>query len=304
MKLRTLRVAALIAMCACEAAHALTVPEPTPQDKHLQVVPFTNDVIAVQGKPGMMTRIRFGDGETVTDYGMGDRDAWTVKYSGNQIAFVPKAVDGDTNMLVITNRHEYWFSVAMTENSFELREQADESVKKKHAGGKKSHLPTTWQLNIQYPLAEREAVAASDPKVRAEKAKARFESAFERAKREGRLDADYGYIGPDELLPTAAYNNGELTFILFPSTIALPQVYEKGADGVETRVASHMEGDMLVVHTVARKLIIRRGRLAGCLIDGQYNPSGANTNTYTISPDVQRVVNPAGAEAKAGEEAR
>ncbi|EML1601389.1 MULTISPECIES: TrbG/VirB9 family P-type conjugative transfer protein [Burkholderia] len=304
MKIRTLRIAALIAMFACEAAHALTVPESSPQDKHLQVVPFTSDVIAVQGKVGMMTRIRFGEGETVIDYGMGDKSAWTVKYSGNQIAFVPKAVDGDTNLLVITNRHEYWFSVAMSADSFELAQQPDESSKKKRASAKKAHLPTTWQLNIDYPLAERQAVAASDPKVKAVKAKARFESAFERAKREGRLDADYGYIGPDELLPTAAYNNGELTFILFPSTIALPQVYEKGVDGVESRVASHMEGDMLVVHTVVRKLIIRRGRLAGCLIDGQFNPSGANTNTYTISPDVQRVLNPAGEEAKAGEEAR
>ncbi|RDS97801.1 hypothetical protein DWU95_47355, partial [Burkholderia contaminans] len=148
----------------------------------------------------------------------------------------------------------------------------------RRAVAENAYLRKNWELKLDVPLAERQAVTASDPKAKGVKAKARFESAIERAKREGRLDADYGYIGPDELLPTAAYNNGELTFILFPSTIALPQVYEKGVDGVESRVASHMEGDMLVVHKVVRQLIIRLGRLAGCLIDGQSKPRGSKQN--------------------------
>lgn len=296
MKTHTLRVAFATAMLACGAAHAITVPSPSIQDKHLQVVPFTTDVIAVQGKIGMMSLIRFGKGETVVDYGMGDKEAWTVKYSGNQIAFVPRAQQGDTNLLVVTNRHKYWFSVAMSENSFAVDAADDDAPKKKR--GQKQYLPTTWELEIQYPASELQALAAKDPATVAAKAKAKIDTAFERAKREGRLDADYGYIGDDELLPTAAYNNGEMTFILFPNTIALPQVYEKEPDGTEVRSAFHMEGDMMVIHTVARKLIIRRGRLAGCLIDGQYNPTGSNTNTNTISPEVQRELNQPGASVK------
>lgn len=279
---------AVLAMLAWGTASAITIPVSSTQDKHLQVVPFTTDVIAVQGKIGMMSIIRFGKGETVVDYGMGDKEAWTVKYSGNQIAFVPRAPQGDTNLYVVTNRHKYWFSVAMTENSFPIEPAEEDSHKKRR--GPKQYLPTTWELEIQYPLAEQEAIAEKDPTVLARKAKQKVESAFERAKREGRLDADYGYIGDDELLPTAAYNNGEMTFILFPNSTALPTVYEKEEDGTEVRAAFHMEGDMMVIHTVARKLIIRRGRLAGCLIDGQYKPAGANTNTNTISTEIQREV--------------
>lgn len=288
--MKTLGLAiAVAAMLGCGTASAITVPESTAQDKHLQIVPFTSDVIAVQGKIGMMTVIRFNKGENVVDYGMGDKDAWLVKYSSNEIRFVPKAAQGDTNMFVVTTRHKYWFSVAMAENAFAI-ESADDD-----GGGKrkrqKQFLPTTWELQIDYPKAEQQAIAAKDPATIAAKQKSKLESAFERAKREGRLDADYGYIGDDELLPTAAYNNGEMTFILFPNTVAMPTVFEKEPDGTEVRAAFHMEGDMMVIHTVARKLMIRRGGLAGCLVDGQYNPTGSNTNTNTISPAVQRELN-------------
>jgi type IV secretion system protein VirB9 len=298
MTIRTLRAVALAAMMACGTAHALTVPVSTPQDKHLQVVPFTTDVIAVQGEIGIMSVIHFGDGEVIKDYGMGDKSAWNVKFDGNQIAFVPKAEQGDTNMYVVTNRHKYWFSIAMTAGKYPVV-GADEEDTKKGRAKVRQVLPTTWQLDLQYPVAEQQRVAAKDPAMLATKAKRNIETAFERAKREGRLDADYGYIGDDELLPTAAYNNGEMTYLVFAPTVALPTVYEKDADGTETRVGKHMEGDMMVIHTVARKLIIRRGKLVGCLIDGQFQPTGANSNTNTISPDVRRELNQVGtAEAK------
>lgn len=288
MNSRTLGAIALAAVLACGSAHAMTVPTTTPQDKHLQVVPFTNDVIAVQGEIGIMSVIHFGEGEVIRDYGMGDKGAWNVKFEGNQIAFVPKAEQGDTNMYVVTNRHKYWFSIAMTSNRYPVA--SDEDAKKK---ARKQFLPTTWQLDIQYPRAEVLASAAKDPAIMAAKAKRRVESEFDRAKREGRLDADYGYIGDDDLLPTAAYNNGEMTYIVFPPNVALPTVFEKDGDGTETRVGKHMEGDMMVIHTVARKLVLRRGTLAGCLIDGQFNPTGSNTNTNTISPNVERTIKPA-----------
>lgn len=288
---------ALAAMLWCGAADALTVPGSSAQDKHLQVVPFTTDVIAVQGKIGMMSVIRFNKGEKVVTYGMGDKNAWLVTFSGNEIRFVPQAPQGDTNMFVVTTRHKYWFSVAMTENSFPIEPEEDDSTSRRKRAPKQ-FLPTTWELQIDYPKVEQQAVAEKDPTAIATKQKAKLETAFERAKREGRLDADYGYIGDDDLLPTAAYNNGEMTFVLFPNTIAMPTVYEKEADGTEVRAAFHMEGDMMVIHTVARKLIIRRGRLAGCLIDGQYNPTGSNTNTNTISPEVQRELNPVGTTEK------
>lgn len=286
-------------------AHAVTIPASSAQDAHLQSVPFTNDIIAVQSQIGLMTVIRFGDGEVVQHYGMGDGGAWSVKYSGNEIDFVPMKDQADTNLYVITNRHKYWFNLALKGNSFQLpREDGDVDVSRKDKKGRKTayqpvkYLPPTWQLNVTYPASEVEAVAAANPVAKAQKSKAAIKADFEKAAVGGRLDADYGYIGPDELLPTAAYNNGQQTYIVFPTDVALPTVYEKLPDGTEVRVARHMENDMMVVHVVARKLIIRRGEFAGCLIDGSYHPTGPNLNTETISPAVKRVLNTQGGDAQ------
>lgn len=300
MSTRKLRLTAVLAMLACGNAHALTVPSATAQDEHLQVVPFTSDVIGVQGEVGIMSVIHFGEGEVVKEYGMGDKGAWNVKYDGNQIAFVPVADKADTNMFVVTNRHKYWFKVALASHSYPVVPADGEVAKKGHAAAK-TFLSSTWELDIQYPLAERQAALVKSPAVIAAAKKAKLESAFDRAKREGRLDADYGYIGDDEVMPTAAYNNGEMTYIVFGPDVILPEVYEKDKNGKEARVAKHYENDMMVVHTVARKLIIRRGTYAGCLIDGHFNPIGMNTNTDTISPNVKRELNAIGAESKASE---
>jgi type IV secretion system protein VirB9 len=304
MNSRRLRLIALGAIALSLQAQAMTVPVSAEEDSHLQSVPFTNDIIAVQSQIGLMTVIRFGDGEVVQNYGMGDGGAWKVTFSGNEIDFVPKDEQADTNLYVITNRHKYWFNVALKANSFPLHNADDVDASRKDRKGHKiapppvKYLPPTWQLNVTYPASEVAAVAAANPAVKAEKAKAEIKSDFEKAATEGRLDADYGYIGDDDLLPTAAYNNGQQTYIVFPPDTALPTVYEKLPNGQEVRVGRHMEGDMMVVHTVARKLIIRRGELAGCLIDGHFHPSGPNLNTETISPDVRRVLNTPGGDSQ------
>lgn len=299
MMRRSLRFIALAAWAVCSGAHALTIPASSPEDAHLQHAPLTDDIVAIQSEVGRMTVIRFGKGEVVQNYGMGDADAWAVVFSGNELDFVPKAQQADTNLRVITNRRSYWFSVALKANAFATpsRDDAQPAGRyRKTVERPKTYLPTTWQLNIDYPPAEVAKIAADDPAVKAAKTKHEITSAFDQAKMEGRLDADYGYIGDDELLPTAAYNNGKQTFIVLPIGTALPTVYEKTPDGTEVRVGAHMDHDMMVIHDVARKLVLRRGRLVGCLIDGHYNPTGPDLNTETVSPDVKRVLNTPGGE--------
>ena len=47
------------------------------------------------------------------------------------------------------------------------------------------------------------------------------------------------------------------------------------------------EGDV-VIHRVAHRLIVRRGRLAGCIVNQAYQGGGQRLESGTISPEVQR----------------
>lgn len=265
---------AAIGALAATTAHALTLPIPSDEDPHKQIIQYTDDVVAVQGKIGMLTMINFGKGEVVQTYGIGDSDAWTVKYNGNQIYFVPKASQGDTNLYVKTNRHEYWFSIALN--------------------SKKLKLPTTWSLSVSYPYNPADATANADPAVLAAKEKKQIADAFQLAKRQGTLNGDYGFIGPDPMMPTSAYDNGEFTYLTFQPGQPVPDVFAENPDGTETRINKNFDAtsNMWIVHRVARKLMIRGGNEAGCLINGHFKPTGPNPNTNTTSPSVVREVVP------------
>ena len=51
-----------------------------------------------------------------------------------------------------------------------------------------------------------------------------------------------------------------------------------------------MDAGDVVVHRVAREFILRRGKLAGCIVNQGFTGAGLRLDSGTVTPDVQRTV--------------
>jgi type IV secretion system protein VirB9 len=281
MKMRAFYFAALL-LCT-GFVHAESLPSKSTVDSRLQYVPYTNDIIRIQTKVGRMLEIEFAKSETKIDFAMGDRDAWTVKTAGNVLILKPKAAFADTNLRVITNKRRYWFDLVM-------------------APGKQ---PLAYHLVFQYPDEPEEFISPElvatqiavqqkkemDGKLREPLDAAQARTPAMEKHEPTAMNGDYGAIGPDELTPIAAYDNGEHTFVTFAPNNPLPAIFAKEKDGSESRVNFHVEpgkDGVMVVHRVARKFVLRRGSQTLCLINGSFKASGSNGVTNTISNEVRR----------------
>lgn len=283
--------ASLLAL-SMNSAYANLQPVPAGADPHFQKAPFVADVYEVKVKSGAFLEIELSPGENDIHFAMGDRDAWTVKASGNVLALKPKAMQPDTNLKVwsSTSNRVYWFKLV--------------SVNPKN----KKEIEA-WHLSFDYPPDPPKlppAPPAPNPAVVAAQLAAREERDIEHSLGGGPpnvvdeqpapraraqvLNGNYGAIGPDALTPTSAYDNGEQTVLTFAPNNPLPEVFVKEEDGSETRVPHHMENDLMVIHRVARKFVLRHTGQVVCLINGSFSPTGPNSDTKTISDSVVREV--------------
>lgn len=271
-------------------AHALVRPVPVAADPHFKKAPYVHDVYEVKIKAGKFFEIELSESETDIKFAMGDRKAWIVQTKDNIIGFKPAAAMPDTNLKVwsTTSDRVYWFKLVTAEKGE----------------------TETWHLSFEYPpdppkpVAPAPAPPPPDPAVveaqLAEQEQRDIEHAFgggpphaaERAPapREFVLNGNYGVIGPEALTPTSVYDNGEQTVMTFAPNNPWPVVMVKEDDGSETRVSQHTENDMLVIHRVARKFVLRHLGQAACLINGSFSATGPNNATKTVSDRVIREV--------------
>lgn len=293
--------ASLLVLCLSASFSADAAPrKKAAEDQAFQVFKYSEsgkNLNVIKTKVGKFSEIQFSEeeGRDKIYWGMGDKDAWTIKQDKNVLMMKPKAAFADTNLKIKTNKGRvYWFKVTMAKSDDEV----------------------LWHADFEYPdepvfvepvtpaiTPEMQAVIAANKAAQAAQAeKQLIEERFGFGKDKSAattelpvadqhiVNGDYGFIGPGELMPTSVYDNGEQTAMTFAPNNPVPTVFFKEADGSESRVAFHFENDMLIVHRVARKLILRRGDAVGCVINGSFNASGSNVKTHTVSDDVIREV--------------
>ncbi len=64
----------------------------------------------------------------------------------------------------------------------------------------------------------------------------------------------------------------------------------ENSDGSESLVPKSVDGNLVMVHAISRKFILRRGKDVICVFNEAYNSVGINPDTSTTSPSVERVV--------------
>ena len=236
-------------------------PRPSPPPDHrirsLQYEP--TQVFRLRGWVGYHIDLEFEAGESFLTLGGGDLEALSYGAFGNHLVIKPKAEIVHTNLTVITDRRTYILDYAVASG---VPDPASEDL--------------VYSLRFTYPPA----MGAADPVTRD----------FNRAAGERLENVDYWFCGDASLQPVEASDDGVHTRIRFSPRAEIPAIFLRSDDGTESLLNYSVDlkqGDVLI-HRTARRLILRRGKLTGCVVNQSYTGASERLDSGTISPEVQR----------------
>jgi type IV secretion system protein VirB9 len=92
------------------------------------------------------------------------------------------------------------------------------------------------------------------------------------------------------LRPIAASDDGVHTRLKFPANAELPAIFLSNDDGSESLLNFNIEAGDVIVHRVARRFILRRGTLTGCVVNQSFVGGGTRLGSGTVAPEVERRV--------------
>lgn len=258
---------ALVACTVMLLAAADPVLADAVADPRIRVREYGADVVyRLRGYVGYQIDLEFEPGESFVGLGAGDLDSLAFAAQENHLFLKPRAAGIETNLTVLTNRRTYHFDYV--------------------AGATRPDpmlADMTYALRFSYP----QPAAAST-------AGASIESTLARAAAGRVHNLDYGYCGSHQLKPQSAWDDGAQTHLRFGSRQELPAVFVLNDDGSESLVNFTIEGDEMLVHRVARRFTVRRGRLRGCIVNESFTGAGQRLESGTVTPAVERVTRGAG----------
>jgi len=233
-----------------------------PADPRVRTVMYSADEIyRLQGFVGYALEIEFAPGEVFTGLTGGDLDALSYGSHANTFTVKPRALNVHTNLTVMTNKRRYRFDYVVT------RGLPDPSINN-----------VIYLLRFAYSPAPHAEQSPSD----------QIEAALAHDAAERQRNYDYWYCGPGAIKPVAASDDGVHTRLKFAARSELPAVFVRNDDGSESLLNFNIDRGDVVIHRVARRLILRRGRLAGCVVNEAFEGIGERLESGTLSPHVHR----------------
>jgi len=226
---------------------------------------------------GVSTHVQFGEGETMTDVALGDKEGWEVEPRKNHLFIKPKAQKADTNLTVVTNKRVYHFALMV-----EPRNARDTKAWKSP--------DLVYSLSFRYPDEEAARLKAKAKEAEMKAAQANVKDKLVDAKKRDE-NRDYWVAGAEEVSPTAARDDGRFIYLAFSNNRDMPAVYAVDNEGNESLINTNVEGNEIVVQRMVRKLVLRKGKAVACVINKSFDLNGGRDNTTgTVAPDVERVI--------------
>jgi type IV secretion system protein VirB9 len=238
-------------------AYGESVPAPGLLDARIRVAPYSADqVYVLKGFVGYQTDLEFETGESFVGLGAGDIDGISFVAQDNHLFLKPKAAKVGTNLTILTNRRTYQLDYSATTT----HPDASEAV--------------TYALRFTYPVSDRQGSEAGARALDTETPRPQ--------------NIDYWYCGAPSIMPVAASDDGVHTRLRFAAKAEQPAIFILNEDGSESLLNFSMDEGDVILHRVARRLILRRGALAGCVVNKGYTGSGERLKSHTVSEDVER----------------
>ncbi len=311
MKFSLKPLTAVAMLLSLTTLHAATVPQASPSDPRIRVIPYKDlDVTVVRVQRGTVTRIILERDEKIEVPVVGlssdcknENDEWCISaiIGSNQIFVRPRDNAQRNNMELHTSKRDYSF----------VFEVVGDSVSR----GKRADLDAPFfRLVFDYPKpkAASEVMSSTERAAAAEALLHRVNIAAARPIPQS-VDPDYGMTPSQRLKaegiqvrntnftkqvlekgadaePAMVFDDGRFTYFEFPGAREIPAVFAHGSDGETTRVNWHMDGDFVVVQRTARKFTLRLGEAVVGIFNEAYDHTGIATPTSTVSPTVVREI--------------
>jgi type IV secretion system protein VirB9 len=252
-------------LIAATGTLAETVPTRGQVDARIRTTSYNADeVYKLHGVVGYAIELIFEEGESFSGTGGGDLAGVTIDAHGNSVLLKPKAALVATNLVVFTDRRAYRF---------------DYSVSSPRPDGHAEDL--IYAVRFVYPPKKDLNGEAIEPTIEHELAG---------ADRTRPKNSDYWYCGHPSIRPQAASDDGVHTRLTFGDRAEIPAIFVRNEDGSESLLNFSMDAGDVVIHRVAPKFIVRRGRLTGCIVNAGFAGAGLRLGTGTVSPTIERDV--------------
>lgn len=252
-----------LALLLTSLANAESVPVPGATDPRVRTAQYGADqVYRLEGFVGYGIELIFEEGERFTGQAGGDLEAITFGAHEHQLMLKPRAANVGTNFVIYTNRRAYRFDYSVSADAPDPL--SDEVI---------------YAVRFIYPAKLEKSGPTLAERVDAELARARAART---------RNYDYWFCGHPAVKPIAASDDGVHTRLAFDSKAELPAMFVRNADGTESLLNFSIEQGEIIIHRVAPELIVRRGRLTGCIVNKGFAGSGERLDSGTIAPDVWR----------------
>ncbi|CAN7736848.1 P-type conjugative transfer protein VirB9 [Rhizobium leguminosarum] len=273
-----LLIALFLAASLSSTALALETPRSASQDSRIRFVDYQPyNITKIVGTLRSSVQIEFAAEEEIAHVALGNSVAWEVAPAGNILFLKPRENQPVTNISVVTTRRDgstrsYQMELTVRDGTVEAGQN------------------TYFYVKYRYPTDEAER-RRMDAAARAQAAQAgEADKVLALHEAYGPRNWRYSAQGSAALEPQAVYDNGKVTTFAFVGNQEMPAISMENSDGSESLVPKSVDGNLVMVHAISRKFILRRGGDVLCVFNEAYDRMGINPDTNTTSPSVERTV--------------
>jgi type IV secretion system protein VirB9 len=221
-------------------------------------------VYVLHGRVGYQIDLQFDAQESFVGLAAGDIEGLTFVAQGSHLFLKPRATGVVTNLTVLTSQRQYQFEYSV-----------------QVSGTGSAVGAAMYVVRFRYPKSVAAAAAASQ-------AERDLEEHLDNAPDARSHNTDYWFCGTDLLRPAAAWDDGVQTHLLFGQRSEQPAIFVRNDDGTESLLNFSIESGEVIIHRIARRLILRRGALTGCIVNKGFSGTGERLPSGTIAPEVRR----------------
>ncbi|MBS3651902.1 P-type conjugative transfer protein VirB9 [Pseudaminobacter sp. 19-2017] len=278
MRKRSFLAAAVVAALATLPVQALEIPASAQQDNRVRFVNYQPyNITRIVGTIRSSVQVEFAPDEEIAHVALGNTVAWEVAPAGHILFLKPRENQPATNISVVTTRRDgskrsYQMELVVRDGSVDVGQN------------------TYFYVKYRYPADEAERRRLEDEAKKRAAEAGYADQVLGIHEQYGPRNWRYSAQGSRTIEPQAVYDNGKVTTFAFSGNQEMPAIYIENSDGTESLVPKTVQGDLVLVHAISRKFILRRGSDTLCIFNEAYSPVGVDPGTNTTSPSVERVV--------------
>ena len=262
-------------MVLSQVVRAYDLPGWSDDSRVRQIVYAPDAVVRIQAQRGFATHIALDPHEQIQVVAPGDRDGWQVvaNRGDHDVYLKPQLAAHDSNLEIRTDKRSYSFDLVVL------------PLKAKFGNDDEM-----YRVTFGYP---EEAKAQAHTETDAELvAQGLGQQPVVRNTRYSMQVMPHS----DDIAPTAAWDDGRFTYIRIPNNRRIPAIFRVADDGTESVVDRHMEDDVIVVHEVAKRFVLRLGDEVVGIWNDAYDMDGVPPHDGTTVTGVKRVLRSQGDE--------